>query len=122
MLPSKKLTYPTLGKGKVIFNNALVKGYVTSLEGSFREGYFSFTFWVGSLESLETAYEIITAGKLFHTSRHQWTLRVLFSVSKTLGFGVKTVQQSPIIIKKSRIRTVKPKPLTLKRNEEIAAS
>ena len=36
VLPSKKLTSPTLGKGKVIFKNALVKGYVSSLEGQFQ--------------------------------------------------------------------------------------
>ena len=36
-LPSRKLTYPTLGEGKIIFKSTYDRGYVSSLEGIFKD-------------------------------------------------------------------------------------
>jgi len=38
LLPSRELTHPTLGKGKSSSKNAILGGYVNSLEGTFLVG------------------------------------------------------------------------------------
>ena len=56
-LPSRGLKYPTLGKGKHL-QNAILGGYVSSLEGNFNGRSHDMTHWHSPGQGIQTAQRV----------------------------------------------------------------